>query len=40
MTTASLAAPDQGAVVRVDRLFLGLSLAATTILVALVLLDH
>ena len=40
MTTASLAAPDQGAAVRVDRLFLGLALGATAILVALVLLDH
>src|SRR5215470_3878839 len=40
MTTASLAAPDQGAAVRVDRLFLGLALGATAILVALVLFDH
>jgi uncharacterized membrane protein YedE/YeeE len=40
MTTASLAAPDQGAAVRIDRLFLGLSLAATAILIALVLLDR
>jgi hypothetical protein len=40
MTTASLAAPDQGAAVRVDRLFLGIALGVTTILVALVLLDH
>ena len=40
MTTASLAAPDQGAAVRVDRLFLGLALGATAILVALVLFDQ
>src|SRR5215467_506786 len=40
MSTTSLAAPDQGAAVRVDRLFLGLALAATAILVALVLLDR
>ena len=40
MSTASLAASDQGAAVRIDRLFLGLALAATAILVALVLLDH
>src|SRR5215470_17131595 len=40
MTTASLAAPDQGAAVRVDRLFLGIALAATAILITLVLLDH
>ena len=40
MTTASLAASDPGAAVRIDRLFLGLALAATAILVALVLLDH
>jgi len=40
MTTASLAASDQDAAVGIDRLFLGLALAATAILVALVLLDH
>ena len=40
MTTASLAASDPGAAVRIDRLFFGLALAATAILVALVLLDH
>jgi len=40
MTTATLAAPDQGAVVRIDRLFLGLALASASILIALVLLDH
>ena len=40
MTTASLAAPDQGAAVGIDRLFLCLALAATAILLALVLLDH
>ncbi|HET9175650.1 MAG TPA: YeeE/YedE family protein, partial [Pseudolabrys sp.] len=34
------AAPDQGAVVRIDRLFLGLALASTSILITLVLLDH
>src|SRR5262245_29968304 len=40
MTTASLAAPDKGAAVHVDRLFIGLALGVTAILVALVLLDH
>jgi uncharacterized protein len=40
MTTASLAAPDQGVAVRIDRLFLGLALASASILIALVLLDH
>ena len=40
MTTASLAASDRDAAVRIDRLFLGLALGATAILVALVLLDH
>ena len=35
MTTASLAASDRGAAVRIDRLFLGLALGATAILVAL-----
>ena len=40
MTTASLAASDRDAAVRIDRLFLGLALGATAILVALVLLEH
>lgn len=40
MSTASLAASDQGAAVRIDRFFLGLALAVTAILVALVLLDR
>lgn len=40
MSTASLAASDQGAAVHIDRFFLGLALAATAILVALVLLDR
>ena len=40
MTTASLAASDQGAAVRIDRLFLALALAATSLLIALVVLDH
>ncbi len=40
MTTTSLAASDQGAAVGMDRLFFGLALTATAILVALVLLDH
>ncbi|HZP69833.1 MAG TPA: YeeE/YedE thiosulfate transporter family protein [Pseudolabrys sp.] len=40
MTTVSVAASQQGAAVRIDRLFLGLALGATAILVALVLLDH
>src|SRR6478609_3307790 len=39
MTTASLAASDRDAAVRIDRLFLGLSIGVTAILVALVLLD-
>jgi uncharacterized protein len=39
MTTATLAAPKAGAAPAIDRLFLGLSLVATAILVALVLLD-
>jgi uncharacterized membrane protein YedE/YeeE len=39
MTTATLAAPKAGAAPAIDRLFLGLSLAAIAILVALVLLD-
>jgi hypothetical protein len=40
MATASLAASEKGAAVRIDRLFLGLALASTGILIALVLLDH
>jgi uncharacterized protein len=40
MSTASLAASDKGAAVRIDLLFLGLALASTAILIALVLLDH
>ena len=40
MSTASLAASEKGAAVRVDLLFLGLALASTAILIALVLLDH
>jgi uncharacterized membrane protein YedE/YeeE len=39
MSTATLSAPDSGAVPRIDYLFLGAALAATGILVALVLLD-
>ena len=39
MTTATLAAPKSGAASGIDRLFLGLALIATAILVALVLLD-
>jgi len=40
MSTASLAASEKGAAVRIDLLFLGLALASTAILVTLVLLDH
>ena len=40
MATASLAASEKGAAVGIDRLFLGLALASTGILIALVLLDH
>jgi uncharacterized protein len=40
MSTASLAASGSGAAVRIDRLFLGLALAAMAILIVLVLLDH
>jgi uncharacterized protein len=40
MSTASLAASNQGAAVRMDRLFLGIALGSTAILIALVLLDH
>ena len=39
MTTAALVAPKAGAAPAIDRLFLGLSLAASAVLVALVLLD-
>ncbi|MBI2715198.1 MAG: YeeE/YedE family protein [Rhizobiales bacterium] len=39
MTTATLAAPPAGAAIGIDRLFLALALAATAILLALVLLD-
>ncbi len=39
MSTASLTAPGTGAAVGIDRLFLGTALAATAILIALVLLD-
>src|SRR5215475_1465769 len=39
-STASLAASEKGAAVRIDLLFLGLALVSTAILVALVLLDH
>jgi uncharacterized membrane protein YedE/YeeE len=39
MSTASVVAPSAGAALGIDRLFLGLALAATAILVALVLLD-
>jgi len=40
MSTATLAGAEPRAAARIDRLFLGLSLAATALLVALVLLDH
>ena len=40
MSTVTLSAPAAGAATQIDRLFLGLSLAATAILVTLVLLDH
>jgi uncharacterized protein len=40
MATATLTASGEGAAARVDRLFLGIALAATAILIALVLLDH
>ena len=39
MSTATLSAPDTRAGVGIDRLFLGLALAATAVLIALVLLD-
>src|SRR5215468_3491218 len=40
MSSASLAASEKGAAVRIDLLFLGLALASTSILIALVLLAH
>ena len=40
MSTASLAASEKDAILRIDRLFLGLALATTAILITLVLLDH
>jgi uncharacterized membrane protein YedE/YeeE len=39
MSTATVAAPSAGAAIGIDRLFLGLAIGATAILVALVLLD-
>src|ERR1700686_1643171 len=39
MSTASLAAPNAGAAIGIDRLFLGIALVATAILIVLVLLD-
>src|ERR1700687_2603613 len=39
MSTATMAAPRTGAAVGIDHLFLALALAATAILIALVLLD-
>jgi hypothetical protein len=39
MSTATLSAPNAGAALGIDRLFLGLALAATAVLIALVLLD-
>lgn len=39
MSTVTMAASNAGAAIGIDRLFLGLSLAATAILIALVLLD-
>ena len=39
MSTATLSAPHTGAALGIDRLFLGLALAVTSILIALVLLD-
>src|SRR5665213_3632541 len=39
MTTATMAAPQSGAALGIDRLFLTLALGATAILLALVLLD-
>jgi uncharacterized protein len=40
MSSVSLAASGSGAAVRIDRLFLGLALGATAILIALVLIDQ
>ena len=40
MSTVGLAASNSGAAVRIDRLFLGLALGATAVLLTLVLLDH
>ena len=40
MSTVTLATPTAGATTKIDRLFLGLSVIATAILVTLVLLDH
>lgn len=40
MSSVSLAASGPGAAVRIDRLFVGLALGATAILIVLVLLDH
>ena len=39
MSTATLSAPNTGAALGIDRLFLGLALTATAVLIALVLLD-
>ncbi len=39
MSTTTLAAPSAGAAIGIDRLFLTLSIGATAVLVALVLLD-
>src|SRR5512147_1735253 len=39
MSTATVAAPNAGAAIGIDRLFLGLAICATAILMALVLLD-
>ena len=39
MTTTTMAAPNAGAAIEIDRLFLSIALAATAILLALVLLD-
>ncbi|HEX3858387.1 MAG TPA: YeeE/YedE family protein [Pseudolabrys sp.] len=40
MSATSLAAPQSGAAIGIDKLFLALAIAATAILIALVLLDH
>src|SRR5258708_24931564 len=39
MSTATVTAPSAGAAIGIDRLFLGLAIGATAVLVALVLLD-